>query len=225
MATLKKPAALLCDLDGTLVDSVPDLAWSMDRMMTQLGLPARGEAQARQWVGNGVERLVKRALTNHMSDEPDAALFAEALPLFMSIYAENTCRYSRLYPGVQEGLDQLRDASVRLAVVTNKAGIFTENLLSQIGIRDYFEVTVSGDTTPTKKPDPSQLLLAAERLSLPIEACVMLGDSKNDVGAARNAGIPAVCLPYGYNHGEDIALAEPDCIIESMRELGDLFGL
>ena len=150
----KAPKMILLDLDGTLVDSVPDLAYSVDAMLERLGLPKRGEAQVRHWVGNGVERLVRRALTGTMDGEPDAALYERALPLFMEIYAANTSARSVLYPGVREGLDYLRAAGYRLGCVTNKAGRFTEPVLRELRIRDYFELVVSGDTLSRKKPDP-----------------------------------------------------------------------
>ncbi|HHL45995.1 MAG TPA: phosphoglycolate phosphatase, partial [Gammaproteobacteria bacterium] len=107
---LDKPEMILFDVDGTLVDSVPDLAWCVDRMMQQLGLPERGEAKVRNWVGNGVEALVRRALIDQMDGEPDAELFARAYPLFLELYADNTSKRSYLYPGVREALDELDKA-------------------------------------------------------------------------------------------------------------------
>ena len=119
--TLKKPAMVLIDVDGTLVDSVPDLAFCVDEMMRQLGRPARGESAVRNWVGNGVERLVRRALINQLEGEPDEQLFQRALPIFEALYAENTSQRSCLYPGVQEALDFLKTTGVHIGCVTNKA--------------------------------------------------------------------------------------------------------
>lgn len=132
--SLKRPRMILIDLDGTLIDSVPDLAFSVDAMMRELGLPERGEPAVRNWVGNGVERLVQRALVNDLDGEPDAEQFAHALPVFMRIYQENTAGRSPLYPGVREGLDQLKAAGYRLGCVTNKAERFTVPLLREKGI-------------------------------------------------------------------------------------------
>ena len=219
---LARPEMVLIDVDGTLVDSVPDLAYCVDEMMDRIGLPRRGEQAVRQWVGNGVERLVRRALTNSLDGEPDEALFQRAYPVFLELYAENTSKRSRLYPGVVEGLDFLQGAGYRLGCVTNKAEQFTLPLLRDLGILDRFEIVVSGDTLPKKKPDPLPLLHAAERLGARPESSLMIGDSQSDVKAARAAGFSIVCMSYGYNHGEDIRDYHPDAVIDSMAELRDL---
>jgi len=218
----KAPKMILLDLDGTLVDSVPDLAYSVDAMLERLGLPKRGEAQVRHWVGNGVERLVRRALTGTMDGEPDAALYERALPLFMEIYAANTSARSVLYPGVREGLDYLRAAGYRLGCVTNKAGRFTEPVLRELRIRDYFALVVSGDTLSRKKPDPEPLLHAARYFEVGPGEALMVGDSVSDVKAARAAGFRVVCVSYGYNHGMDIRAARPDAVIDSLVQLRGL---
>ncbi|RMG59233.1 MAG: phosphoglycolate phosphatase [Gammaproteobacteria bacterium] len=219
---LDRPEMVLIDVDGTLVDSVPDLAFCVDEMMDRIGMPRRGEAAVRQWVGNGVERLVRRALTNSLDGEPDDALFERAYPVFLELYAENTSKRSRLYPGVTEGLDFLQQAGYRLGCVTNKAEQFTLPLLRDLGILDRFEIVVSGDTLPKKKPDPLPLLHAARQLGARPEASLMIGDSQSDVKAARAAGFGIVCMSYGYNHGEDIRAYNPDAVIDSMAELPDL---
>jgi phosphoglycolate phosphatase len=214
-----KPEMVLIDLDGTLVDSVPDLAYCVDGMLERMGLPPRGEAEVRNWVGNGVERLVRRALTGTLDGEPDEALFQRALPLFMALYAENTSTRSQPYPGVREGLEWLRQAGYRLGCVTNKAARFTEPLLEDLGLRDYFGVVVSGDRLPQKKPDPAPLLYAARHLGVAPSRALMVGDSVSDVKAARAAGFRIVCVSYGYNHGRDIRDARPDAVIDSLAEL------
>lgn len=219
---LKKPKMVLIDVDGTLVDSVPDLAYCVDEMMQGLGLPERGEAAVRQWVGNGVERLVKRALLNSIDGEPDQALYGKALPIFMSLYAKNTSKRSQLYPGVMEGLAYLSSGGFRLGSVTNKAERFTRPLLRDLEIAPYFEIVVSGDQLPRKKPDPLPLLHAAQILGAAPADCLMLGDSRSDVKAARAAGFQIVCVSYGYNHGEDIRDYAPDAVIDSMTELSGL---
>ncbi len=220
MARLPRPELVLIDVDGTLVDSVPDLAYCVDEMMRRLGLPERGEAAVRQWVGNGVERMVRRALTNRLDGEPDPALFERALPIFLELYAANTSARSRLYPGVREGLDYLkRLPGVRLGSVTNKAARFTLPLLRDLGVLDDFELVVSGDDLPQKKPHPAPLLHAAERLGADPRRSLLIGDSQNDVQAARAAGFAVVCVSYGYNHGEDIRDSHPDAVIDSLAEL------
>ena len=216
---LPRPRMVLIDVDGTLVDSVPDLAYCVDTMMSRLGRPPHGEARVRNWVGNGVERLVRRALVGRLEGEPPDADFEQAYPLFLELYAANTARRSRLYPGVVEGLRCLEAAGLPLGCVTNKAARFTEPLLHQLGIHDAFALVLSGDTLPRKKPDPLPLLHAAAHFGTPPEEALMIGDSVSDVRAARAAGFRIVCTSYGYNHGEDIRLAEPDAVVDSLAEV------
>ena len=219
---LPRPEMVLIDVDGTLVDSVPDLAYCVDAMMSELGMPERGEKRVRHWVGNGVERLVKRALVNQLDGEPDEALFGKALPVFEALYRENTSKRSRLYQGVKEALDFLKTTGVRLGCVTNKASQFTLPLLQDLGVHDYFEVVICGDMVERKKPDPMPLLQAAEQLETEAKASMMLGDSMSDVNAARAAGFQIVCMSYGYNHGEDIRDYDPDAVIDCMAEIKDI---
>jgi phosphoglycolate phosphatase len=216
---LKKPQMVLIDVDGTLVDSVPDLAYCVDEMLTRLGMPSQGEDKVREWVGNGVERLVRRALIGQLDGEPDEALFQKAYPLFLDLYAENTSKRSVLYPGVKEGLAYLQRAGYQLGCVTNKAAQFTEPLLKTLGIYDYFAIVVSGDTLAQKKPDPEPLLHVARFFGVAAEQSLMLGDSVSDVKAARAAGFQIICMSYGYNHGMDIREAGPDAVIDTMAEL------
>lgn len=221
---LHKPKMILIDLDGTLIDSVPDLAYCVDRMMADLGRSPCGEQDVRHWVGNGVERLVKRALVGKLDGEPPAADFDRALPIFMAYYKDNVSQRSILYPGVEKGLKALKAMNFRVCCVTNKAAQFTEPLLKDMGIYDMFEIVVSGDTTPKKKPDPMPLLYAAEKFDVRPQDCLMVGDSSNDVAAARAAGFQVVCLPYGYNHGKDIRESNPDAVINTLDELPALLA-
>jgi len=219
---IKKPEMILIDVDGTLVDSVPDLAYCVDEMMKQLGMPVHGEAKVREWVGNGVERLTRRALIGQLDGEPDDALFEKGYPIFMDLYAENTSKRSTLYPGVAEGLAYLETTGIKLGCVTNKAAQFTLPLLKDLGIYDQFEIVISGDTLTKKKPDPMPLLHGAEFFKVKPENAMMLGDSVSDVKASRAAGFQIVCMSYGYNHGVDIRESNPDAVIDSMVELQGL---
>lgn len=221
--SISKPKLVLIDLDGTLVDSVPDLAYCIDEMMKALGKPVWGIDKVRSWVGNGVDRLVMRALTDTLWEDPSEEAFAEARPIFMKLYADNTSGRSCLYDGVVEGIDYLKANGFKVGCVTNKAEAFTVPLLKDMGIFDKFDVVVSGDTTPKKKPDPMPLLYAAEKMAEQAADCLMIGDSMHDVEAARNAGFQVVCVPYGYNHGHDIRDAKPDMVIDSLAELKNLF--
>jgi phosphoglycolate phosphatase len=216
---MRRPEMILIDVDGTLVDSVPDLAFCVDSMMAQLGREPWGEERVRDWVGNGVERLVRRALTGSLDGEPGEADFERAYPIFMSLYAENTSKRSNLYPGVREGIDMLKASGYKLGCVTNKAAQFTEPLLKDLGVYEDFSIVISGDTLDKKKPDPAQLLHAAKFFGCDPASALMIGDSVSDVAAARAAGFQIVCMSYGYNHGIDIREARPDAIIESLDEL------
>jgi phosphoglycolate phosphatase len=219
---LNKPKMILIDVDGTLVDSVPDLAYCVDEMMKQLGLSVHGETRVRDWVGNGVERLVKRALIGQLDGEPDETLYQKAYPIFIALYADNTSQRSLLYPGIREGLDYLKAAGYQLGCVTNKVAQFTLPLLSDLGVYDYFKIVISGDTLAQKKPDPAPLLHAAQYFGVAPAEALMIGDSVSDVKAARAAGFGIVCMSYGYNHGIDIRTAKPDAVIDSLVQIKGL---
>ncbi len=219
---VRKPKMILIDVDGTLVDSVPDLAYCVDEMVKALGREPHGESKVRDWVGNGVERLTRRALIGQLDGEPSDEDFAKGYPIFLDLYKDNTSKRSCLYPGVREGLDYMKSQGYLLGCVTNKDAQFTIPLLKGLGIYDEFGIVVSGDTLPVKKPDPQPLLHAAAHFGVGAEDSLMLGDSKSDVTAARNAGFQIVCMSYGYNHGEDIRNYNPDAVIDSMEELKTL---
>jgi phosphoglycolate phosphatase len=219
---LKKPKMILIDVDGTLVDSVPDLAYCIDSMMKALDLPPPGETSVRKWVGNGVERLVGRALVGQLDGEPDQALFQTALPIFLELYKDNLSKRSRLYPGVKEGMAFLKSGGYALGCVTNKAAQFTLPLLKELALEAEFGIIICGDTLAKKKPDPMPLFHAAEHFGVAPNQSLMIGDSVSDVKAARAAGFRIVCMSYGYNHGLDIRDASPDAVIDSMAELKNL---
>jgi len=220
--TLRLPELVLCDLDGTLVDSIPDLGYAIDEMMTHLSLPKHGVEKIRHWVGNGMERLIKRALVGQMMGEPEESLFQQALPLFKQAYNECNGRHSVIYPGVREGLAWLKSQGFKLACITNKPEQFTLPLLKMVGFYDDFRLIISGDTLPQKKPDPLPLRYAAEFFKVKAMNALMIGDSINDVQAARAAGFQVICVSYGYNHGQDIRIAQPDAVIDSLAELPKL---
>ena len=217
-----RPNMILIDLDGTLVDSVPDLAFCVDAMMERLDRPPHGEARVRNWVGNGVERLVRRSLIGQLEGEPDEADFQRAYPIFLELYRDNTSQRSQLFPGVREGLDWLKANGYRLGCVTNKAAQFTEPLLRDLGVWDYFEIVISGDTLPRSKPDPLPLLHAAAHFGVQPAQALMIGDSISDVKAARAAGFTIFCMSYGYNHGQDIRDYHPDAVMDALTQVKGL---
>lgn len=216
-----QPKLVMIDVDGTLVDSVPDLAYCVDEMMIALGKPPIGNERVRNWVGNGVPRLVERALTGQLDGVPNNDEFDKAFPIFLDLYSRNSCVRSHLYDGVMEGLNYLMSKDYLIGCVTNKAEQFTTPLLKSLGIFDYFKIVISGDTLEKKKPDPLPLIHSANFFKLNPKECLMLGDSVSDVKASRAAGFNIICMSYGYNHGNNIADENPDLVIDSMRQLRD----
>lgn len=210
---------VLFDLDGTLVDTIPDLSLGVDGMMSELGLNSPGIDKVRRWVGNGVEKLVKRALTGGSEIEPDNLLYEKALPIFRRKYSENNGLFSQVYPGVKQTLCWLKDKKIPLACVTNKAELFAVPLLKSLEIYELFGIVISGDTLKEKKPSPIPLLHAANHFGIEPVNCLMVGDSINDVRAARTAGFRVVAVSYGYNHGQNIRDAAPDAVIDNFNEL------
>ena len=220
---MRLPALALVDLDGTLVDSLPDIAFCVDEMLVRMGLAPVGRARVREWVGNGIEALVDRALSGDRSEGPDAQRRADALATFEALYAEHTSDSSRVYEGVHEGLEYLRGAGVALGCVTNKASFYADKLLAALELDDYFPLVVSGDSVSEKKPHPLPLLHAARHFGVEPGESLLIGDSVNDVNAARAAGFRIVCVTYGYNHGGDIRASQPDALVDSLAELPSLF--
>lgn len=212
------PSALLFDLDGTLIDSVPDLAQAVDRMLADLGCAAAGEALVRTWVGNGSLKLVQRALDHAGGESSEAAVDIAQERFFLHYEACCTDR-SRLYGGVLACLRKWAGRGVPMACVTNKPGRFTGPLLDHFGLAALLPVAVSGDTLPTRKPAPEMLLHACGQLGVEPAAAWMIGDSRNDVLAARAAGMAAICVSYGYNHGRSVAEEGPDRLLDSLAEL------
>lgn len=207
------------DLDGTLIDSVPDLAVAVDAMLDELGAPPAGEQRVKNWVGNGSRKLIERALSHAFGELPDAQRVDNALERFLHYYAQAPCVRTRVYPGVQDALGALRERGLSLALVTNKPYAFIAPILEALSLADYFELTLGGDSLARKKPDPAPLLHVAETFGIAPRACLMVGDSRHDVEAGKRAGFRTLAVPYGYNHGEPVAASRPDYLVESLAEL------
>ncbi|HRH79475.1 MAG TPA: phosphoglycolate phosphatase [Thiobacillaceae bacterium] len=210
--------AVVIDLDGTLLDTAEDLADSAEAMLEDLDRPTVPLAEIKTYIGNGVSRLVKRALTRDMNAEPDAGLYEQAIGLFQKHYGEWVSRKSRPFPGVVDGLQALKAAGFHLACITNKAERFTVPLLQDTGLHDFFELILSGDTLPEKKPSPLPLLHACQVFGVEPDELLLIGDSLNDTQAARAAGCPVFCVPYGYNRGRPVSELDLDAVVATLAE-------
>jgi phosphoglycolate phosphatase len=213
--------AILFDLDGTLVDSVPDLAAAVNELLAELGRPALGLAQVTGMVGDGAQKLVERALA--ASGAADTPLRA-ALDRFLALYEADPTRLTRPYDGVPGVLDALATAGWRLGVCTNKPERATRAVLAGLDLERFFAVVLGGDSGPTRKPDPGPLLTALGRLGSAPGSAAMIGDHRNDVAAARAAGMPVIFARYGYG-AATLAGLEPDAFIDRFAELPEALRL
>jgi phosphoglycolate phosphatase len=221
-ATLaRRYRAYLFDLDGTLVDSAPDINGALNAALAAGGHPNVAEHLTRHWIGSGSRALIEQALTHQQATAciADAAHMQDLLAAFVAYYSAHIADASRIYPDVVETLTSLRTDGARLAVVTNKLNGLSVQLLEALGLRDYFAVVVGGDTLPQRKPNAAPALHACAKLgSTPIES-LFVGDSATDVETARAAGCPVVCVRDGYNHGTPAERLGADAVIDSLIEL------
>ncbi|MBL8472528.1 MAG: phosphoglycolate phosphatase [Rhodocyclaceae bacterium] len=213
-------ASISFDLDGTLADTVPDLFLAAQGMLEELGEPPRRIDEIHAFVGKGIPNLVERCLTRETPPEPPR--LEAAVAAFQRHYHSVNGRHATLYPDVREALDTLAARGYPLACVTNKSEAFTLPLLEYLGIRGHFTVVVSGDRVARKKPHADPLLHACRYLGVVPAANLHVGDSKNDIACARNAGCPVVCVPYGYNEGEPVDKADCDALISTLAHLPSL---
>lgn len=214
--TTRPVQAVLFDLDGTLLDSIPDLSEACHRMMVELGRPPHGIEAIRTFVGKGMVNLVRRCLAE--SGSADAAEVEAAVEVFRRHYAEVNGACTLIYEGVVPALEALRASGVPMACVTNKPAAFTQPLLERMGIAGFFGATVSGDTLAEKKPHPAPLLHACRLLGTAAADALMIGDSANDADAARAAGMPVLLVTYGYSEGVAVDSIECDGLISSLLD-------
>jgi phosphoglycolate phosphatase len=210
--------AVALDLDGTLLDTLPDIAEASERMLREMGRRPAGQDRVRDYIGNGIARLVKRLLTGQREGEPDAAQFERALASFERHYRDTYLQSSVPFPGVEQGLRDMRAQGLKLACVTNKSEAFTLPLLEAAGLLSLLDCVVSGDTLPARKPDPLPLLHIAQRFGISPARLLVIGDSDNDTAAARAAGCPVVCVPYGYRGGREVHELDCDAIVSGLIE-------
>ena len=241
MDKLQNIRGVAFDLDGTLVDSAPGLTAAVDNALYALELPMAGEERVVTWIGNGADVLIQRALTwarqeraalrasqgkpsvDH-DDIPQAEQQTILRKLFDRYYGEVAEEGSFLFPAVADTLGALHAKGLPLALVTNKPTPFVAPILASLDIAKYFTVVI-GDDVKNKKPHPEPLLMVAEKLGLAPAELLFVGDSRNDIQAAKAAGCRSIGLTYGYNYGEPISQSEPDYIFDQFNELLPAFGL
>lgn len=216
-------SGILFDLDGTLVNSAPDIGNAANNALEILGIERASKKQIESWIGNGIPKLVKRALTKDFNGEPDPALFAKALPIFMQNYERDVCVDSYLYEGVADTLKTLYEQGHTLGCVTNKAASCTLPLLAQLEVDQYFTSIVSGDTCQHKKPHPEPILFGLEEMQLSPAQCALVGDSAHDLHAAAAAGLPAIAVNYGYSQGVDLSTESPFALVDHFADIVKYF--
>lgn len=220
----KEKELIIFDLDGTLINSIPDIVLAINKMLANYNAPPLTEQQVEPLVGNGAKLLVKRSLmlsmnTQDVSDD----LFEESFANYFAAYRESVCVNTFLYPDVLETLPYLYEKGYKMVICSNKPYGFMEPILEKLSIKQYFDYWIGEDSLPEKKPNAAPLLHVAHKMETSIDKCIMVGDSKNDILAAHNAGMVSIGLTYGYNYNENIADYNPTIIVDKFAELKKLF--
>lgn len=211
--------AIAFDLDGTLIDSVPDLMAATNACLAELSLPLSTDEQVRSWVGNGAKVMMERAITFGLGHAVTPEQLDEVMPRFVHHYQLCLQKYSQLYEGVIEVLTQLLQQGYKMAIVTNKPHHFTVSLLQAFKLTPFFEIVLGGDSLAKMKPDPLPLNSLLNSWQLEPSELLMVGDSKNDIIAAKAANCRSIGLTYGYNYGEPISDSEPDQVCEQFFDI------
>mgnify|MGYP000321344117 CR=1 FL=1 len=214
---LAHPFALLFDLDGTLAETAPDLCAAMNHVLLLNGLQPVPTEQLRDMIGGGARMILQRGLAHNKTEWDDERLDMATEEL-VAYYDAHICDQTYLYDGVLDCLSAAKTSKIGCAVVTNKRFGLAKHLLAELGIEDFFDVIIGGDTLPTRKPDPAMLEAAAAHLGTPIENCIMIGDSEADTGAAKAAGIASICVDFGYRNVPADQLGA-DQLISSYQEI------
>ena len=218
VAQLASRELILFDLDGTLVDSAFDLYRAMNMSLNALQLPSVTEAQVRTWIGKGTALFCQSTL-QHLTGQVDPTQHQQLLETFLNIYNAEPCVDTQPFHGIVEFLDWGLKNHKKMICVTNKPEQPARKILDVLQMSHYFDDVVGGDRFEVRKPDPKPLLHCVEAFDTTVEQTLMIGDSSNDVEAARRAGIDCVVVSYGYNHGEDIQLCQPQQIVDDLTEL------
>lgn len=215
---------IIFDFDGTLINSIPDLALAVNRTLEHFQLPTIDIDLVASFVGNGAKTLVERSLAQSTQDEKQAAeIFDQAFEFYLSAYEQVSCKETYAYPGVLETLAYLHNKGYKMVICTNKPYRFVEAILDGLNIKQYFASWIGEDSIPEKKPDAAPLLYLSKQMNSSVEKTVMVGDSKNDILAAHNANMDSIGLSYGYNYNEHIADYKPSIVLENFAEIQKLF--
>lgn len=209
--------AVLIDLDGTMLNTAPEIAWSANAMLEALQLPSLPTAKVQSYIGEGALTLIKRCITEAQGVAPHAELLEEARIEFFEQYAE-ICSQSKPYPNVENALKSLQKLGLPNACVTNKPALFTHPILDASGLKPYFDSIICGDTLEKKKPEPDQIFHVCQQFGIDPWHALLIGDSNTDILAAKNAGCYVFTVPYGYNQGLEIDQTSVDAMIQDLTE-------
>lgn len=219
----KHKKLLIFDLDGTLINSIPDLTLAINKMLDGLGIEPLKIEEVRPFIGNGAKTLVSRSLNYTHNNNVSEELFNKVFPVFMNAYKETPCKETFLYPGVKETLEHLNSSGYKMMICTNKPLEFVEPILNKLDIKQFFQNWIGENSLPEKKPSGAPLLHLAKEAEVNIEDCLMIGDSKNDILSAQNAKMENVGLSYGYNYNENITQFNPTIVLDEFIDLKKLF--
>jgi len=210
------------DLDGTLIDTATEIAEAVNRTLAEYAAGSVPESDVRRWIGHGTGWLMKQAWAKQVGESEDTD-WSQVMARFIVHYHDTAGTMSSPYPFVGETLAELQRMGVARAILTNKESRFTQRVLEAHRLTECFDLVVSGDSLPTKKPDPSGLLHCIDSLGAAVGSCLFVGDSEIDVDTAKAAGVVCWAVPYGYNHGRPIALANPDRLVDDIRPVPQYF--
>jgi len=220
----KDKELIIFDFDGTLINSIPDLTLAINKMLSFYNLSPLTVAQTTPFIGNGAKPLVKRALEYAMQNQNlSEVLLKEAFDIYFSAYREVTCDKTYMYPGVLETLKYLKNKDFKMVICTNKPFSFIEPILNKLAIKHFFKHWIGEDSLSEKKPSATPLLYLANEMSIIKEKCIMIGDSKNDILAAKNSGMESIGVSYGYNYNENISDYNPTLVVDNFSDLQQLF--
>lgn len=220
----KDKELIIFDFDGTLINSNKDLALAINKMLSHYNLLPLTLEQVTPFIGNGAKELVKRSVELSMQDkEVSKEMLEQASEIYLSAYQKAPCEETYAYPGVVETLSYLNEKGYKMVICTNKLFRFIEPILEKLSIKQFFKYWIGEDSISEKKPNAAPLLYLAKEMNTKIEKCIMVGDSKNDILTAQNAGIESIGVSYGYNYNENIADYKPTMVVDSFSTLKELF--